>query len=160
MDNVNITELSADEWDELKFPRPAEQDFDRVVERAISRRGFLGRSSRHGVGSCRLRRSGAEILDGACQPADPFFAFTPIAAQTDSTVHVPEGYSWKTLVSWGDPLFSDAPAFDPAKGVPTAGSDRVFGENTDGMELFLIGDKQVLVVNSEYNQQQAQPRRQ
>ena len=65
-------------------------------------------------------------------------------------MHVPEGYSWKTLVSWGDPLFSDAPAFDPAKGVPTAGSDRVFGENTDGMELFLIGDKQVLVVNSEY----------
>ena len=35
-------ELSADDWDELKFPRPEVQDFDRVVEQAISRRGFLG----------------------------------------------------------------------------------------------------------------------
>ena len=36
-------------------------------------------------------------------------------AQTDGTVHVPDGYSWKTLVRWGDPLFSDAPAFDPPR---------------------------------------------
>ena len=36
------TRLSADEWDEANFPRPAETEFDRVVERALSRRGFLG----------------------------------------------------------------------------------------------------------------------
>ena len=149
MDNVNITELSADEWDELKFPRPAEQDFDRVVERAISRRGFLGGLLVMGSAAAVFGAAGLRSST-ALASQQTRFAFTPIAAQTDSTVHVPEGYSWKTLVSWGDPLFSDAPAFDPAKGVPTAGSDRVFGENTDGMELFLIGDKQVLVVNSEY----------
>jgi uncharacterized protein len=34
--------LSTDDWDEAHFPRPEENDFDRVVERAISRRGFLG----------------------------------------------------------------------------------------------------------------------
>jgi secreted PhoX family phosphatase len=29
-------------------------------------------------------------------------------------------------------------------------SDRVFGENTDGMELFNIDGREILVVNSEY----------
>ena len=38
----DIHDLSADDWDELNFPRPEVQDFDRVVERAITRRGFLG----------------------------------------------------------------------------------------------------------------------
>ena len=65
-------------------------------------------------------------------------------------MHVPAGYNWKTLVRWGDPLFSDAPAFDTATGVPTEGSDRVFGENTDGMELFNRGDTELIAVNSEY----------
>ncbi|MEL7082644.1 MAG: PhoX family phosphatase, partial [Pseudomonadota bacterium] len=78
------------------------------------------------------------------------FAFEQLAPQTDGTVHVPEGYSWEVLVRWGDPLFSDAPAFDAATGIPTEGSDRVFGENTDGMELFNQGDIELLVVNSEY----------
>ena len=41
MDKRN-TNLSADEWDEINFPRPDTQDFDRVVERAIARRGFMG----------------------------------------------------------------------------------------------------------------------
>jgi secreted PhoX family phosphatase len=149
MENVNYNELSADEWDELKFPRPAEQDFDRVVERAISRRGFLGGLLVMGSAAAVFGAAGLKSST-ALASQQTRFAFKPIAAQTDSTVHVPEGYKWQRLVSWGDPLFSDAPAFDPATGVPTAGSDRVFGENTDGMELFLIGDSQVLVVNSEY----------
>ena len=78
------------------------------------------------------------------------FAFEQLAPQTDGAVHVPQGYSWKTLVRWGDALFSDAPEFDPVQGVPTEGSDRVFGENTDGMELFNVGGREILVINSEY----------
>jgi secreted PhoX family phosphatase len=66
-------------------------------------------------------------------------------------VHVPEGYTAEILVRWGDPLFSDAAAFDSTKGgQDAANSERVFGENTDGMELFVIGDKQVIAVNHEY----------
>ena len=142
-------DLSADAWDELHFPRPEVQDFDRVVDRAISRRGFLGGALAFGSGAAVM---GTAFLKGSAamaQQADRF-AFAQIAAQTDSTIHVPDGYSWKTLVRWGDPLFSNAPAFDPATGIPTQGSDLVFGENTDGMELFNIGGKDVLVVNSEY----------
>jgi secreted PhoX family phosphatase len=79
------------------------------------------------------------------------FPFEAIAAQTDNTVHVPEGYSWDVLVRWGDPLFSDAPgASIPPPASSRRGSDRVFGENTDGMELFNIDGREILVVNSEY----------
>jgi hypothetical protein len=145
--------LSADEWDEINFPRPEVQEFDRVVERAISRRGFLGGVLAFGSGAAVM---GTAMLKGTTAMAAQTtrFAFEQIAAQTDSTVHVPAGYSWKVLTSWGDALFSDAPAFDAANGIPTAGADRVFGENTDGMELFNIGGKEVLVVNSEYTNNQ------
>ncbi len=150
MNKIDETRLSADEWDELKFPRPEVQDFDRVVERAISRRGFLGGVLAFGSGAAVM---GAGVLKGTTALAQPAsrFPFAPIAAQTDGTVHVPEGYSWKTLVRWGDALFSDAEgAFDPKNGVSVAMSDRVFGENTDGMELFAVDGREILVVNSEY----------
>lgn len=149
MSDGQQTAMTADDWDELNFPRPDVQEFDRIVERAISRRGFLGGALAFGSGAAVM---GTAFLKGtAAQAAQTTrFAFEQIAPQTDGTVHVPAGYSWKTLVRWGDALFADAPAFDPATGIPTAGSDRVFGENTDGMELFNVGGREVLVVNSEY----------
>jgi secreted PhoX family phosphatase len=148
MNKTDIEKLSADEWDEINFPRPEVQEFDRVVERAISRRGFLGALA-FGSGAAVM---GASFLKGdtAFAQQTTRFAFDQIAAQTDSTIHVPQGYNWKVLARWGDPLFSDAPSFDPAKGVQSEGADRVFGENTDGMELFNIGGHEVLAVNSEY----------
>ncbi|MEP2784742.1 MAG: PhoX family phosphatase [Pseudoruegeria sp.] len=149
MSQINYDELSFDDEDELKFPRPTTQGFDAVVERAVSRRGFLGGALAFGSGAAVM---GTGLLSGTSAHAQQTsrFAFDQLAPQTDGTVHVPNGYSWDVLVRWGDPLFSDAPAFDPATGIPTDGSDRVFGENTDGMELFLIGNTELLVVNSEY----------
>ncbi|WP_416882869.1 PhoX family protein [Marivita sp.] len=146
----DIHDLSADEWDELNFPRPEGNDFDKVVERAISRRGFLGGVLAFGSGAAVM---GAGMLKGTTAMAQPAsrFPFTPIAAQTDGTIHVPEGYSWKTVVRWGDALFSDAEgAFDPANGVALEHADRVMGENTDGMELFNVDGREIFVVNSEY----------
>lgn len=149
MIDQNTAELSADDWDEINFPRPETHDFDDVVERAISRRGFLGGAVAFGSGAAVM---GTSMLKGTTAMASQTdrFAFAQLPMQTDGTVHVPEGYSWDVLVRWGDPLFSDAPAFDAAKGVPVAGSDRVFGENTDGMELYHIDGHEVIAVNSEY----------
>ncbi len=150
MKDVDTTKMSADDWDELNFPRPEVQEFDRVVERAISRRGFLGGVLAFGSGAAVM---GTSFLKGSTAMAQGAsrFPFTPIAAQTDNTIHVPEGYSWDILVRWGDPLFADAEgAFDPAAGVSVDMSDKVFGENTDGMELYNIDGREVIVVNSEY----------
>ena len=147
MDKRN-TNLSADEWDEINFPRPDTQDFDRVVERAISRRGFMGGVLAFGSGAAAM---GTALLKGTTALAQSSrFAFDQIPPQSDATVHVPDGYSWDILVRWGDPLFSDAPEFDPAAGIPSQGSDRVFGENTDGMKMFSVDGREILVVNSEY----------
>ncbi len=149
MTQVDPRDLSFDDWDELHFPRSDEQEFDQVVERAISRRGFLSGIVAFGSGAAVM---GTGLLKGSTAMAaqSDRFAFTQLAAQTDGTVHVPEGYNWDVLVRWGDPLFSDAPEFSAETGHGVVGSDRVFGENTDGMELFNVGGHELLVVNSEY----------
>ncbi len=143
-----IQNISADEWDELNFPRPATNDFDRVVEAAISRRGFLSGLLAFGSGAAVM---GTGLLRAStAQAAVSRFAFTPIAMQTDFDVHVPAGYSWNVVAKWGDALFSDADGYDVTEGGPVAKSDRVFGENTDGMELFSFRDHQIIAINHEY----------
>lgn len=145
---TDIQDLSADEWDELNFPRPATNDFDRVVEAAISRRGFLSGLLAFGSGAAVM---GTGLLRAStAQAAVSRFPFTPIAAQTDFTVHVPQGYTWNVVAKWGDALFSDADGYDVTEGGPVAGSDRVFGENTDGMELFSYQGRQIIAINHEY----------
>ena len=143
---ANTRHLSWDEFDELRNPRPLVQEFDRVVARAMSRRGFLGVLA---MGSAAAVMGGLPGIARA-QAGATRFAFTPIPIATDATVTVPQGYTWKPLVKWGQPLFSDAPAFDATNGMTAAGQLRTFGENTDGMELFKIGTHQVIAVNHEY----------
>ncbi|WP_299844621.1 PhoX family phosphatase [uncultured Roseovarius sp.] len=146
MKDFDLNHVSADEWDELNDPRPETNDFDRVVETAISRRGFLGGVLALGSGASAM----GVLMSSSAARAEGRFAFTPIGIHTDPTVHVPEGYDWDLLIRWGDPLFSDAPKFDNATGGAAEGADRIFGENTDGMESFLVGDAQVIAVNHEY----------
>lgn len=146
MKDLDLNTLSADDWDEANDPRPDETDFDRVVVSALTRRGFIGGALAMGSGASVM----GSLLSSTAAQAGNRFAFTPIRAQTDATVHVPEGYRWNVLIGWGDPLFSDAPAFDNATGGATEGADRIFGENTDGMESFVVGNRQVIAVNHEY----------
>ncbi len=52
---------------------------------------------------------------------------------------------------WGDALFSEAKdAYSPETGVAVEMSDKVFGENTDGMETFTVDGHTLLTINSEY----------
>ncbi len=141
-------DLSWDEWDELNDPRPDQNEFDQVVENALSRRGFLSGLVAFGSGAA-VMGTGALLSSTAEAATTSRFAFKPIEIATDATVHVPEGYTWDILTRWGDPLFSDAPEFSHETGGDIA-SDRIFGENTDGMELYEVGDKQLIAVNHEY----------
>ncbi len=153
MDQISKDELSWDEWDEYVRPTSEETGFDRVVDTALSRRGFLGGLVAFGSGAAAMGLgTGAGLMTSTSVQAQEAgrFAFAPISIATDSTVHVPQGYTWDILVKWGDKLFSDAVDFDHTTGGDAATSDRVFGENTDGMELFVIGDRQVIAVNHEY----------
>ncbi len=150
MNEKSLHDLSWDEFDEHRDPRPAENGFDQVVENAISRRGFIGSVLAFGSGAA-VFGSGLLNSTSALAHAHGTFPFEPIGTATDFDVHVPDGYKWKTLVRWGDPLFSSArDAYSADNGVSTDMSDKVFGENTDGMELFVVDGKQLITVNSEY----------
>jgi len=138
-------ELSFDDFDEKVNPRPEECDFDRIVEAAISRRGFLG-----GVltfGSVAALNGG---WAGTAQAAADRFAFDAITTSSADAVTVANGYSAKVLVRWGDPLTSDGPAFDHDTRGTGASQAVTFGDNIDGMEAYAHGDKTLLVVNNEY----------
>ncbi len=151
MKDDNRANLSWDAWDETVRPAPTTVEFDAVVDAALSRRGFLRSVLAIGSGAAVMGMGTLMSSTSAQAQAAAMsrFAFTPIDIATDFDVHVPAGYSWKPLVKWGQPLFSDAPEFDQAGGT-SASAERAFGENTDGMELFNIDGHQVIAVNHEY----------
>lgn len=150
MTHLDKSDLSWDEWDELHDPRPENNQFDKVVETALSRRGFLGGVLAFGSGAAAMGTGTLLSTTSADAAVASRFAFTGIPIATDFTIHVPDGYDWAPVVRYGDPLFSDAPAFQQDAALPAGGAARVFGENTDGMELFEVDGHQVIAVNHEY----------
>ena len=145
--NKEITEnISFDDFDEIINPRPEETDFDRVVEAALSRRGFLGGVLAMGS----FATLGGALVPAAARAAADRFAFDAIGVSTADDLIVPAGYKADVVVRWGDPLFGDAPEFDHATRGTSASQERAFGDNNDGMDVFAHDDKMILVVNNEY----------
>ncbi|MDQ2092699.1 PhoX family phosphatase [Rhodobacteraceae bacterium 10Alg 79] len=142
-------DLSFDAFDEAVSPRPEACEFDDVVTRALTRRGFLG-----GVLASGGVATLAASLPFKAHAETNRFPFAHIAANTDDTVTLPPGYSAQVVIRWGDPLWSDGAPFDPETRGTADTQARAFGDNTDGMELFTHSDAQgdhlLLAVNSEY----------
>ncbi|MFP4440956.1 MAG: PhoX family protein [Chloroflexaceae bacterium] len=92
----------------------------------------------------------AEIVDSSL----PFTAIQP-RPNTDTEVAVPDGYQVAVLLRWGDPLFPDAPEFDPENQTPEAQAQQ-FGYNCDYVGFLPLpagsttADNGLLVVNHEY----------
>ncbi|MDF1792717.1 MAG: PhoX family phosphatase [Thalassobaculaceae bacterium] len=138
-------ELSFDAWDELQSPPPAITDFDTVVERALSRRGFLGGLALVGGAAFLMGTSALTPARAASR-----LAFDAVAANTLDTITVPKGYRWQVVAAWGDPLWSHAPTFDQETRGTGASQELAFGDNNDGMALFTDGTRHILAVNNEY----------
>ena len=139
----HASELSFDEFDELNDPRDGPTGFERVV----SRRRFLS-------GAAALGAAGAFFGLGAFRPAHAGgtggLGFEPVAANSLDTVTVPPGFSWRNVIAWGDPLWSDGKPFDHATRGTGASQERAFGDNNDGMSAFFTDGRTVLAVNNEY----------
>ncbi len=140
--------LSFDGHDEIINPPPDTCDFDRVIESALNRRGFLGGVIQFGVGS--FIASSVPLIGSAARASGDRFGFRQVEANTQDTITVPEGFEWYPLVLWGDPLWSDGAAFDEATRGSAASQARAFGDNNDGMEVFTRGGRVVIAVNNEY----------
>ncbi len=147
--NPHIDDLSFDEIDELISPRAEETDFDHIVETALSRRGFLGGVMTFGLGTF-LVGSTALTRDALADGHADRFGFTQVTANSEDTITVPEGFEWEQVVTWGDPLFSDAPAFDDATRGTAASQALAFGDNNDGMSIFTKDGRTVMAINNEY----------
>ena len=153
--------------------------FGDIVARAVSRRRFLqaggGAATAAGLGMWVAQPAAAQTAEtasasasaaesataGAASVADAaqrrggplwpagFEGIKPSPATRDA-VDVPKGWTWKPVISWGDPLFDDAPGFDFDK-QSAAAQVKQFGYNNDYTTLLQTSPtKGLLVCNHEY----------
>ncbi len=139
------TELSFDAWDEQQQPeRAKDTDFDAVM----SRRYFLKGASVLGASAFVMTAGLASTTAKAASKAG--FKFTPIAANTADAITLPEGFTSQVVIRWGDPLTSNAPEFDHETRGTAASQALVAGDNNDGMDVFVVDGRTILVINNEY----------
>jgi hypothetical protein len=114
------------------------------------------------LGGCADARSVEEVattegaLRGKPERARRLLGFAEVAASSEDTVNVPEGYTWDVLVPWGTPLFRKTAAFAEDASNTASDQERQVGFNHDGMHFFPLGSGAacnrggLLVLNHEY----------
>ncbi|MCQ1060499.1 PhoX family phosphatase [Photobacterium sp. ZSDE20] len=130
------------------YSQRAEPEFNLIIEKGLNRRQFLKATSAASTvaffGATPLSSAIAETKDN-----NGLIGFEAISASTEDKVIVAKGYQADVLISWGDPLFKDAPAFN--QNANSKAQARQFGDNNDGMTFFQISDDRgVLSINNEY----------
>jgi secreted PhoX family phosphatase len=122
-----------------------------IISTRFSRRGLL-------KGSLAVSAIAATVSPLALVTADKAkaagsaFSFTEVEAGVDANHHVAAGYDADILLRWGDPLFPDAPEFDPRNQSAEA-QRRQFGYNNDYVGYIPLDGSPthgLLVVNHEY----------
>jgi hypothetical protein len=117
--------------------------------------GFFGRGLLTPASAAAATASPAAPPRATTGPRSPL-AFAPVAASSDDTVHVPDGYTWDVLIPWGTPLFANSPEWAPDASNNAADQALQVGFNHDGMHFFPLGSgpegnrRGLLVVNHEY----------
>jgi len=129
------------------------EHFEQVVAARMSRRGFLGgglavatSTTLGGVGSLI-----AAVPAQAHGRSRSLLGFKGIPVSDADTVVVPDGYTARVLIAWGDPV-SSGPAFRPDAGNTAADQARQWGMHNDGVVYFPIKGSShgLLVQNHEY----------
>ena len=136
---------------------PADQDsIGDIILRRYSRRAVLRDSL--GVAAAAALFGPAVLASRGARAEAPGdrFDFKEIAAGVDETHHVAEGYRAQILLRWGDPLFTDSPAFDPHRQSAEA-QLKQFGYNNDYVGFIPLGqdgNRGLLCVNHEYTNEE------
>jgi uncharacterized protein len=74
------------------------------------------------------------------------FLFEELEAGVDETHHVAKGYRAQILLRWGDPLFADAPDFDPHD-QSAEKQLKQFGYKNDYIAYFPLGEDAGLLLH-------------
>ena len=123
-----------------------------IIASRFSRRGFLKGSLAVSAIAATVSPMALMLADEARAAAGSAFTFDEIEAGVDEKHHVAAGYDADVLIRWGDPLFADAPAFDPLKQSAEAQAKQ-FGYNNDYVGFVQLegsSERGLLVVNHEY----------
>src|SRR5262245_31589696 len=112
------------------------ETFEEVVTARLSRRGFLGGSlataavaSLSGVGTLLT------AVPASAKPKSvpgPLLGFQAIPTSAADTVVVPDGYTARVLIAWGDPV-SNGPAFKQDASNSAADQAQQWGMHNDGL---------------------------
>ena len=145
---MDLSKLSSDEFDELRNPGPEQSEFEKICEKAFSRRDVFKGGMKFGLAALALSSGAATLMPKKAKASR--LAFDAVQANSLDTITVPRGYSWHTVVSWGDPLWSGADEFDHATRGTGASQELAFGDNNDGMTLFQHDGHYLLALNNEY----------
>lgn len=117
---------------------PASRPFEAVLNERLDRRDALRRLSMLSALLAWPRRGAfaGSLDDGSSVHRSPStLTFEELEHGADDRIHVSRGYSASVLVSWGDPLFADAPRLDVAK-PSRAAQERQLGTETDFLAFF------------------------
>lgn len=129
-----------------------------IVDARLSRRGLLGgmaAASGFLMTGCVTTELGVQTSEPDTATDAAKFAFDEIMRGVDEHHHVPPGYTTDMLIRWGDPLFSDSPAFEPMN-QSEAAQLKQFGYNNDYIGFAPLPAKAdgqsrgLLCVNHEY----------
>ncbi|MDI6025034.1 PhoX family phosphatase [Corticibacterium sp. UT-5YL-CI-8] len=123
-----------------------------VISRRFSRRGFLKGSLAVSAIAATVSPLALITADEARANSASAFSFDEVEAGVDADHHVAAGYDADVLLRWGDPLFADAPDFDPLK-QSAESQAKQFGYNNDYVGFIPLegsSDHGLLVVNHEY----------
>lgn len=110
--------------------------------------GLLGASA-----SAALFTSTVLIAPQQANAAPSRYVFDELTWGNDETHHVAKGYNADILLRWGDPITTDAPAFD-VMNQTAAAQLKQFGYNNDYVGFVPLSKDGLLCVNHEYTNEE------
>lgn len=143
------------------------RSFESVLTERFQRRSLLGGMFKAIPAATLMTGKPAQAAESIPSPEaaaggtreakkDSRLQFRSITGGKADQIQVSEGYQSSVLIKWGDPLFSDSPAFDPRNQSAEAQA-KLFGYNNDWMGYFPLPSFDVenprrglLAVNHEY----------
>ena len=131
----------------MPISQNTETDFSLILNKVLNRRQLLIGCG--AVGGMRLALApGAQAINEI--PSEKVLDFEAVPTNLLDTVTVPRGHSWHIVASWGDPLWSHGERFDEQTRGSAQSQKLAFGDNNDGMELFVSDSRTILAINNEY----------
>lgn len=102
-----------------------------INELIASRRAVLG-----GLSALPLLNLAACATPQTQARASATAEFVPVPETNADTISLPPGYRWRTLISWGDPLFEGMSAALGLDTMTRAEQERRFGHSNDMLAMF------------------------